>query len=657
MMNKAIAPLRGASRVVLAIAMAGGCAFAQAEPAAEVPEVELAPVTVSAHDGVAVPYDQTGVSVSVLDVEQLKKEGMFSLSEALTTVPGIYVMPGGGSQRGNTSDVAIRGMSSGQNLLPMMDGMRLFTSSGGCNFTPNIVGRSDLFSMGTVELLRGAQGAAYGAGAMGGVLYMETPEGKGEPSLTLFNEAGSFDSYTGNAVAQGRVDDFSYFVSATYSRTNNDMEYADNRPVTHPHAGKAESWQEAIRLDYRPHEDDQLTLTYRREDSEYRNLGADYGYGVTCDLYNFRSNLLTAKYQAKLSDKLTSSLMAGYYGTNYTFHSDMYGNTYPQVRNVQIEWRNAYKWNEQHTTTAGFAWNRSKLDSPTTASKSSSYDSLDNTYAFFAEHNYSPAKGWDNSLALRWDQSSVFDGLATFRAASSYKFNEEKTRAFGSVGMGYKAPYQLQRGGVYQGGWTSYKGNPDLDCSKDISVDFGVEHQFARNHYASATLFWSRVTDGITEVASDEPGYNTFINDSSHWTIQGIELALRGTWEKRWNTGYRLAYTYTQPKTADDSQIAQTSRQTISADIHTSPVEGLETGFGFVAASGRNDYAGNRLDNYYSLRWYANYAVNENLSLHLRVENLTDQKFIMSSNAGSNGWGGSLINSGAAVYGGCTLRF
>ena len=61
-------------------------ASAAAQPKAD-EETELAPVTVSAHEGVAVPYDSTGVSVSILDIPQLKKEGIYTLSEALTTVP------------------------------------------------------------------------------------------------------------------------------------------------------------------------------------------------------------------------------------------------------------------------------------------------------------------------------------------------------------------------------------------------------------------------------------------------------------------------------------------------------------------------------------------------------------------------------------------
>ena len=63
--------------------------------------------------------------------------------------------------------------------------------------------------------------------------------------------------------------------------------------------------------------------------------------------------------------------------------------------------------------------------------------------------------------------------------------------------------------------------------------------------------------------------------------------------------------------------------------------------------------AGN-LDAYYTLRWYACYEVNEHLTLHMRVENLTNQKFITES---AYPYGASYLNPGTAVYGGCTIKF
>ncbi len=634
------APHGGASRAVLALAVAGCLSFAQAEEST-IPEVELAPVTVSALGGLAVPYDQTGVSVTVVDIPELKKEGIDMLNEALATVPGVAVQPGGLDQRGNTANIAIRGMRKALYTLPMVDGMRLYSVE--ANVAPNVVGRADLFSLGCLEVLRGSQGAVYGAGAVGGVIYMETPEGQGEPSLTLFNEAGSFDSYTGNAVAQGRTGALAYFVSVTHERTNNDIAFADGRPVGVRHAGHYEAWNEALRLDADLNADNKLTLTWRREDAEYKAVSQ---WGVSD--YAFRSNLMTARLQSRLNDAFSSSLMAGYYGVD-----NMYGHgSNMNLRNVQLEWRGLYRWNEQHSTTAGFAWNRSDYRFPAWNQN----DTLDNIYGIFAEHTYRPAKNWDNSLALRWDRSSLWEGLFSFRAASNYRFNSERTRVFASVGSGYATPTALQCGGRYESIYGNYVGNPELDCERSLTADAGVEQQLAGEHYICATLFWTRQWDGIATVPAAEPGWWTYVNSGGHWTSQGVELAAHGTWARGWNTGYRVAYTCTQPLDEQGNQLRQTARQLWSADVHTCPFEGFTTGIGLTACMGRTDYAGIRLDNYCILRWYARYEVNEHLSLHLRVENLTNERFI-SNPTGTENQGGAILNSGAAVYGGCTLTF
>lgn len=658
MIHTPSASRRGAFRVVLAYAMAGSCAFAQAQPEATassstLPEAELPPVTVSAHDGRAVPCAETGVSVSVLDIPELKKEGIISLSEALTTVPGVYVLPGGGlSQRGNTSNLVIRGMNSQSYTLPMLDGMPVDTISGDGLTLSNLVARAQLFDLGKAEVLKGTQGAIYGSGAMGGVLYLETPEGRGKPSWSLFNEAGSFDSYTGNITAQGQVKKLSYFLSATYERTNNDPEYANGAHPPFKHAGKYENWSEAIRLDHAFNEQNKLTLTYRRQDSEFRDSQNMYPQKFT-----FMSNLLTARFRSQITERYASSLMVGYSGQDNRLGEDWY----PELRNVQVEWRHRYDWNETNTTTAGLRWLRSDYHVNSTLDSARTSRDLNNTYSLFAEHSFSPAKGWDNSLALRLDQSSNFDTMFTARAATSYRCN--KSRLFASAGRGYRSPTSFQTGsGEYSypgwyGGTTVYRGNPDLKCSTDWSVDVGLEQEFAPDQFASATLFWSRVEDGILtkgDYLPDKTVY-TYTNSDAHWTIQGVELALRGTLEKTWNTGYRLACTLTQPKSSDDRQLPSTARQTYSADIHTSPLEGLTTGFGLVAADGRRAYTGSHLDGYYSLRWFAQYKVNEHLTLHLRIENLTDQKFM--TDASYMGADYAFINPGTAIYGGCTLQF
>ena len=654
MKQNTLAPLGSTYRAVLALALAGSCAYAQSD----IPpvETELAPVTVSAHEGIAVPYDQTGVSVTVLDVEELKKEGIYSLTEALTTVPGVYVLPGGGAyQKGNYSKPVVRGMNSEKYLLPMMDGMRLGGLTGANGLVAgNVVSRTPLFGMGALEVVRGAQGAVYGSGAMSGVLFMETPEGKEKPSLTVFNEYGSFDSYTGSATAQGRVDDTAFYVNSTYERTNNNVHFADGSTPTLRHAGKSQSWSESVRLDQYINDKHRLTFTYRREDADYRNYNpASEWSPASAEDFEFRTNLVTLKWQSQVTQRYSMSLMAGYYGNEKAFATS---GTKQVLSNVQLEWRNAFQWNEAHRTTAGLAWARSDFSSETAGQKNASTSNLDSVLSVFAEHSVEPVKNWNNTLALRLDESNVYDELLTLRASTSYKFNRERTRVFASVGRGYAAPSSFQKSRAsYSDGYTTYHGNPSLDCETNWSVDLGAEQEYAKNHFAGVTLFWIRTEDGIVSQFSDWWDQCHYANSESHWTNQGVELALRGTFEKQWNTGYRVAYTLAQPKSSDDAQLAHSARQTWSADVHTSPTGKLTTGIGLSAVVGRTDWGGSRLDNYLVLRWYANYEVNERLSVHLRVENLTNQKFVLDDS--SMGPAADWVNPGAAVYAGCTVKF
>ena len=633
-------------------------------------------MTVSAHEGVAVPYDRTGVSVTVLDTDTLRdKQGITTLSDALTTVPGVFTLPGGGSnQRGNVSNIALRGISGNTATLTMMDGMRLFETTGGMNSTPNVIARTTLFGLGNAEVLRGAQGAIYGGGAMGGVIWMETPEGSADkPALSLFNEYGSFDSYTGNVTAQGRQGKLSYFVSGTYEHTNNDLRHADGSAPDTKHAGRYTNAAEAVRLDYHANEDNTLTFTYRREDATYHRAFPYFLYSWTypydvigqataSPTYDFRSQLVTLKGQSRFNKHLTTSLLVGYYGSDSDFGYDASADNEVRfnLRNVQVDWRNVITWNEQHSTTAGFGWTRSDYASRTTSygtTYSSADDTLENIYAFYAEHRYSPVKNWDNTLALRVDESSTFNALTTARAASTYRFNRERTRVFASAGRGYRAPGSFQRTpGTRNTAWGLYQGNPNLRCETSRSADMGVEQAIGENHSATATLFVARTDKAIYTDFNSYP--YTFANSTGHWTSQGIELSLQGTWEKAWNTGYTVAFTYTQPKRQDnykDKAIPYSTRRMWSADIHTSPLTGLTTGLGLTAAAQRMDYGLNRVDSFYTLRWYADYEVNEHLNLHLRVENLTDQKFVSEFSSYDPAW--SVLNPGLGVYGGCTVKF
>ena len=654
MTQRTRAPHAGATRIVLALLCAGGSAAA-ATPAVE---VELEEVTVSAYNGTEVPYDRSGVSVERLDPAELRGRGITTLTEALATVPGAYIQSGGDNQRGNVSALTLRGFNGVGSILTMVDGMRTSGLSGGVDITANTLARAHCHDLGKIEVLRGSQGAVYGNGAEGGVVYLETPEGDArKPRFRIFNEAGTHDSYTGHASAQGRQGKLAYFLSETYERTNNSIHYLDGGKPPYKHSGKFGNASEALRLDYHTSDTQKTTATYRREDADYNYAGP---YGLTP--YTFRSNLATLKWRGKLSERYTASLMAGYFGTDY-----MLGHGYNySLRNVQAEWRNALRWNDRHTTTAALTWVRSAFSALYSGVPQPNARNLDSTIGLCAMHSFSPTENRRANLAARLDQSSTYDALFTLRADASVRFNGDRTRALASAGRGYRAPDSFARSSaVYRDPlWgTTYRGNPNLACETSWSADAGLEHEVAEKHTAAATLFWQR-RDKALSTAYLEDGSSMAVNAPGHWTAQGVELSLRGTWEAHWNTGYKVGWTYTRPLQADKKQAPCTARQVWSADIHTSPTERITTGVGLSAAVGRTGFASNyqpyRNDNYCTLRWYARYKVNDHLSLHMRVENITNQKYVTESAYTVNNpaaYAQSIVCAGTTAHLGCELTF
>ncbi len=498
---------------MLAIALAGSCAFAQTEDTTTpTASTELPPVTVSAHDGVPVPVDEIGASVTVLDTEELRKEGVYTLAEALTRVPGAYVMPGGGLEgRGNISRIVIRGLNKEQHVMPVLDGMRLFNSSEIGLLSSSISGASNTFDISSLEVLRGSQAAVYGMGNMGGVLFMETPKGEGEPNYRLFTEFGTNNSNTNNATAQGEVGNLSYFVSATYEATDNDLEYGDGSSATVGKAGEYSAWQEAVRLDYKINEKNTLSTSYRRVDSEY--------YTVNSDEYDTQSNLITASWRSHISDFYSTGIMMGYYSSDMLRASASWGDSYYEIRNFQMDWNNEFNWNTQNFSTAGISWNRNDGKYSQDA-RQNQYESV---IGLYASHTYAPSENWENSLNLRLDTSSFYDSNFSFRAASSYKFNNESTRVFGSVGTGYLAPTSFQTSdGVVGAWWQVYQGNPDLDVSTSLSMDFGIEQEIVENHKFSATLFWTQIYDRIEEDYVSAAPNVTFTNSDQVSTCKAL---------------------------------------------------------------------------------------------------------------------------------------
>lgn len=623
---------------------------------------EMPELTMASHF-IGVPYNCSGVSVSIINPELSQKRGIETLTGALSQTPGVFNLDCGGTwQRGSVSNTVIRGMNRETYTLTMIDGMRISD----VNMSGNkMLGITSLFTVGHAEVVKGAQGAVFGSGAIGGVVSMDTPQGTDEQITRIFTEVGSFGTFNSHLTSSGKIDKLSYFVGLGYETTENDPTIYNDIYTNRTGMNDFRQWQGAVRLNYEINDKVNVDFTYRGVDSyfEYPTPYVDYNsWPATIDphLYNTEdrnhSNLVTAKINAELNDTWTTSFMLGYYNMNYSVHTPEY-DFQPNMmsnRRTQIEWRNALKWNDTWTTVAGIAWDRSDYKS---ANNYVCKDEWQSTLAFFAEQMWSPSESFDASLALRLEHDSVWNNHFTWRYSNSWKVTgkDSPTRIFASVGTGFRAPTYFERHINAYG----YIGNPNLDISESIGGDIGIEQKLGENHSMTVTGFWTRIEDEIGESYQGvwPNSYSTFEN-YSHCTSYGVELAFKGEFNDAWNSGYTANYTFTMPKrneagTYATRQMANTARHTINAELHTSPTEKLTLGIGATAAMKRTDYNYEPLDGFFTARLFARYQLTDNVQLHARIENLFDQNYIMTNDYNF----GPRQARGLGFFGGVTIEF
>ncbi len=203
------APLRGAL-AALALSLAR---FAVAEGEEDLP-IHLPEVVVPLPRREAAG-DATA-SATVVEAARFEGEAK-GVAELVATAPGVAVHDYGGL--GKLATVSIRG-SSADAVTVMLDGLVLNTAFGGGVDLSTI----PRHWIDRIEVVRGAEGARYGAGAMGGVVNVVTRRAAAG-AWSAQAAGGSFATFTlsGDAAAGG--EDWSGLAAASLDSTEGDFPY------------------------------------------------------------------------------------------------------------------------------------------------------------------------------------------------------------------------------------------------------------------------------------------------------------------------------------------------------------------------------------------------------------------------------------------------
>ncbi len=141
----------------------------------------------------AAPVRSIPATINVLDGEKLEREGVQSIDQIVTLVPGVNLTDEGSG--GQAKRITIRGISTGLGVNPTagtLFGDIPFSDP----FSPKVQLDPNPFDMATVEVLKGPQGTLFGGTGLNGLIRY-VPEAANVNAFQL-KYFGQFNAYPGN---------------------------------------------------------------------------------------------------------------------------------------------------------------------------------------------------------------------------------------------------------------------------------------------------------------------------------------------------------------------------------------------------------------------------------------------------------------------------
>jgi vitamin B12 transporter len=609
-------------------------ASAQAQDASPAPDI----VITATRTPLAIA--EAGSAISVISGEEIARTSAKSISDALRRVPGLTVAETGGP--GSSTTVRIRGAES-RHTLVLIDGVRVNDPSGANNefdfasLVPTDIER--------IEVLRGPQSALYGSDAIGGVINVITKKGRGGPHVHVGTEAGSYGSKGVRAGVSGGTGPLSYAFSVTGYDTAGFSRYGYRigrieRTRLWPleaDATKRLGASGRVSISVAPDVEVEVGGYASLNNAQYDAAWGDFPDTPSLEkkrLAEGYTRLTALAFDGLLRNTLLVSAnrtTRDYKDISYAFGPSWRRDGYVGDR-VAAEYQGDLKLGVFGLLTVGTRFERERLVTtsepvlPVPGPSLETNDASQTTRSLFAIHQVSLWENLHLSLGGRIDDVEDGDRFGTWRATAAYEIPETGTKFRASIGTGAKAPTLFQQ-------FDPIYGTPGLEAERSVGFDAGIDQRlFDDRLILSATVFANRFRDLIdfSFSPSDCPPANPFgcyLNIARART-SGIELAA----DVDVSDWLDLKFAYTHLEAFDevtDKQLARRPADEARFGLVLKPTRDLSIEPTLVLVGSRYSSTGeqDKLAPYARLDVYADYRINDRVSLFARVENLTDAEY------------------------------
>lgn len=568
---------------------------------------EIDEIVVSA-TGIPTPLAQIGSSVDVITAEDLERQQITYLQDALKTVAGVSAYQQGGP--GTKSNIFMRG-TGGEYTAVFVDGIQINGAKDQSVSWANL----PTHGLASVEVLRGPQSVLYGSEAIGGAVNMYTAVG-GESAFTAVADSGSFGTQRLVGLARGETNHVAY--GASIETLSTDGISAANEDNGNSEADGHEKTSVRLRLTADINAALSADIAYRMVSSEVNTDDYDYVQNRAADGASFAYN--DKSDSTGLSLKLNYSQGELLHGVSYSNIEDeidslsAFGTTNETGKRHNLGYRGTLDFGdgmkllvgadrEVETFTAGTEYEAANLAA----------------FAVMQLH----VDGLATTIAARRDDHEEFGAFDTFRVSGLLDLDIFALR--GTYGTAFRAPNLRQ---LYASG----SGNSALLPEEGVGGDVGLIFGFSEDSKMEIAYFFSTITDLIG--FGPAPNYQS-IQTSGESKSSGLELRaqtiLFGDYTLTGN------YTYLNAEDADGERLVRRPRHSLNLAVSTEIADRISLNGNLQMVRDVMGLGNQALDDYSLLAVNGSYLIYEGVKATARIENLLDEDYETALGYGTPG--------------------